>query len=168
MKDIKTNAMRLLDQHRISYQVHTYPHHDKEAVDGVTVAVMLNEDPERVFKTLVTQGGPRSYYVFVIPSAAELDLKKAARLVHEKSLALIPVKELLSVSGYIRGGCSPLGMKKKYPTLIHKTAADWDTIIFSGGQIGCQIEMNPQDLKQVADIQFEDLIRETAVNSIKR
>lgn len=164
LKEIKTNAMRLLDQHRISYQVHTYPHHDKEAVDGVTVASMLNEDPKRVFKTLVTQGAPRAYYVFVIPSAAELDLKKAARLVHEKSLSLIPVKELQSVSGYIRGGCSPLGMKKKYPTLIHKTAMDWDTIIFSGGQVGCQIEMRPQDVKQVADVQFEDVIRSDAAS----
>ena len=119
MKEVKTNAMRLLDKQKLAYQVHTYPHHDKEAVDGVSVAEMLNEDPAHVFKTLITQASSKACYVFVIPVAAELDLKKAAKAVNEKAVELIPVKNLLGVSGYIRGGCSPIGMKKLFPTVIH-------------------------------------------------
>lgn len=107
MKEIKTNAMRILDKQKLAYQVLSYPHHDKEAVDGVSVAAMLNEDPAHVYKTLITQASSKAYYVFVIPVAAELDLKKAAKAVNEKAVELIPVKNLLGVSGYIRGGCSP-------------------------------------------------------------
>lgn len=159
MKEVKTNAMRLLDKQKHAYQVHTYPHHDKEAVDGVSVAAMLNEDPAHVFKTLITQASSKACYVFVIPVAAELDLKKAAKAVNEKAVELIPVKNLLGVSGYIRGGCSPIGMKKLFPTVIHSSALDYETILFSGGQIGTQIEMAPQLLADLIHARFEAIIR---------
>ncbi|EEF67899.1 YbaK/EbsC protein [Holdemania filiformis DSM 12042] len=159
MKEIKTNAMRILDKQKLAYQVHTYPHHDKEAVDGVSVAAMLNEDPAHVYKTLITQASSKAYYVFVIPVAAELDLKKAAKAVNEKAVELIPVKNLLGVSGYIRGGCSPIGMKKLFPTILHQTALEQATIIFSGGQIGTQIEMAPQSLADLIHARFAAVIR---------
>lgn len=155
MKAVKTNAMRILDQHKISYVTHEYPHKDKEAVDGETVAQLLNQDPKKVFKTLITQGKSKQYYVFVIPVLMELDLKHAASIVQEKSVEMIPVKQINSVSGYIRGGCSPIGMKKVFKTQIHHSALDWDTIIFSGGQIGTQIEMDPRDLIKIIPAAFE-------------
>ena len=160
MKEVKTNAMRFLDKHQVEYQVHTYPHHGNEAVDGVTVATYLNQPVEQVFKTLITQAPSRNYHVLMIPVAQEVDLKKAAREASEKSLELIPVKNLLAVSGYIRGGCSPLGMKKQFDTLIDETALLFDTIIFSAGQIGCQIEMNPETLSELIPLRFADLTRE--------
>ena len=160
MKEVKTNAMRFLDKHQVEYKVHTYPHHGNEAVDGVTVAQLLDQPEDQVFKTLITQAPSRNYHVLVIPVAQEVDLKKAAREAGEKSLELIPVKSLLSVSGYIRGGCSPLGMKKQFDTLIDETALLQDTIIFSGGQIGCQIEMNPETLAELIPVRFVDLVRD--------
>ena len=159
MKEVKTNAMRILDKQKLTYQVHAYPHHDKEAVEGGSVAAMLNEDPAHVFKTLITQASSKAYYVFVIPVADELDLKKAAKAVGEKAVELIPVKNLFSVSGYIRGGCSPIGMKKSLPTIIHSSALELETILFSGGQIGTQIEMAPQALAELIHARFEAVIR---------
>ena len=120
---------------------------------------MLNEDPAHVFKTLITQASSKAYYVFVIPVADELDLKKAAKAVGEKAVELIPVKNLFSVSGYIRGGCSPIGMKKSLPTIIHSSALELETILFSGGQIGTQIEMAPQALAELIHARFEAVIR---------
>ena len=120
---------------------------------------MLNEDPAHVFKTLITQASSKACYVFVIPVAAELDLKKAAKAVNEKAVELIPVKNLLGVSGYIRGGCSPIGMKKLFPTVIHSSALDYETILFSGGQIGTQIERAPQLLADLIHARFEAIIR---------
>ena len=146
MKEIKTNAMRILDKQKLAYQVHTYPHHDKEAVDGVSVAAMLNEDPAHVYKTLITQASSKAYYVFVIPVVKELNLKAAAKSVGEKSVEMIPVSEIQKVTGYIRGGCSPIGMKKQYQTIIDESCTKWDTIIISGGKIGTQIELSPEQL----------------------
>lgn len=151
----KTNAMRILDQHQIVYRVHEYAHHEKEAVDGITVAALLNEDPKRVFKTLVTRGKSKQIYVFVLPVMQELDLKHAASLVNEKSVEMIPVKEINSVTGYIRGGCSPIGMKKAFATQIDHSALEYETIFFSGGQIGVQIEMDPRELEKVISVGFD-------------
>lgn len=155
MKIGKTNAMRILDQHKVSYTVHEYPHHNDEAVDGLTVAGLLNQNPNQVFKTLVTQGKSRQYYVFVLPVNEELSLKHAAVLASEKSVEMIPVKEINQVTGYIRGGCSPLGMKKVFKTWIHHSALNFDTIFFSGGKIGLQIEMNPKELYGIIPVSFD-------------
>ena len=121
-REEKTNVMRLLDQRKVPYTPHAYPHGDGEAPDGVTVARSLGLDPDRVFKTLVTKGASGGYYVFDIPVAATLDLKKAARAVGEKSVAMLPSKELLPLTGYVHGGCSPVGMKKPFPTVFHRSA----------------------------------------------
>jgi Cys-tRNA(Pro)/Cys-tRNA(Cys) deacylase len=153
---VKTNAMRLLDAAGISYTSHTYDASDG-SIDGVSVAHKLGEEPERVFKTLVTVGASRNYYVFVLPVENELDLKKAARTVKEKSIEMIPVKDINKVTGYIRGGCSPIGMKKQYPTVVDETAILFDTIIFSGGKIGFQIEMAPDDLFALIGAQACDI-----------
>ena len=140
----KTNVMRVLDQKKIKYTSH---HLDiTEALSGVEMAAMLNQDPSRVFKTLVTVGKTKANYVFVIPVAEELDLKKAAKAVGEKSIEMIKSKELLPLTGYVHGGCSPIGMKKSLKTTIHETAKDFDTIMFSAGKIGYQVEMNVKDL----------------------
>lgn len=156
MAVVKTNAMRLLDAAGISYTSHTYDASDG-SIDGVSVAQKLGEEPERVFKTLVTVGASRNYYVFVLPVENELDLKKAARTVKEKSIEMIPVKDINKVTGYIRGGCSPIGMKKQYPTVVDETAILFDTIIFSGGKIGFQIEMAPDDLFALIGAQACDI-----------
>lgn len=156
MAVVKTNAMRLLDAAGISYTSHTYDASDG-SIDGVSVAHKLGEEPERVFKTLVTVGASRNYYVFVLPVENELDLKKAARTVKEKSIEMIPVKDINKVTGYIRGGCSPIGMKKQYPTVVDETAILFDTIIFSGGKIGFQIEMAPDDLFALIGAQACDI-----------
>lgn len=141
-KEIKTNVMRILDQSKVSYRAHYYDHEDG-AIDGVAVAAKLGQEIGRVFKTLVTQGASRNYYVFVIPVAQELQLKAAARSVGEKSIEMLPLKELTKVTGYIRGGCSPIGMKKSFVTVIDKSCERFETIIFSAGKIGTQIEMDP-------------------------
>lgn len=148
----KTNAMRILDKEAIAYLVHTYDPGDK--IDGISVAEKLVQDPKQVFKTLVTQGKSKNYYVFVIPVAAELDLKAAASAVQEKSVEMIPVKEINKVTGYIRGGCSPVGMKKQYPTVIDSSAQGLAQMIVSGGKIGVQIELSPQDLVGAAHAHF--------------
>ena len=154
--DIKTNAIRLLEQKKIKFNVHTYI--SDGAISGVEVALHLNQDPNHVFKTLVTIGKSNRYYVFVIPVNKELDLKKAASFVNEKYVEMIKSKDLLQITGYIHGGCSPIGMKKQFTTTIHETATNFDTIIFSAGKIGYQIEMNVNDLKKVINFELASLV----------
>ncbi len=156
MGNIKTNAMRILDSNNIPYL--EYVLNIKEAVDGVTCANMLGKDLESTFKTLVTKGKSGGYYVFVIPVAEKLDLKKAANSVGEKYVEMIPLKDLLSVAGYVHGGCSPIGMKKVYTTVIDETAILFDKIIFSGGKIGYFIEINPLDVEKVIPVSFVDIV----------
>ena len=145
-KDEKTNVMRILDQKKVPYTPHTYPHEEGVAVDGVTVAKSMGQDPEAVFKTLVARGASNALYVFDIPVADSLDLKKAARAVGEKSVAMLHQKELLPLTGYVHGECSPVGMKKQYPTVFDETAEILDTITVSAGKIGYQVELSPADL----------------------
>lgn len=156
MAQPKTNAMRMLEKEKVAYTFHEYPH-DDGAIDGLAVAGKLGQDPARVFKTLVTQGASRAFYVFVIPVAAELDLKKAARAVGEKSVAMLHVADLLKTTGYIRGGCSPVGMKKRFVTVVDASAENWPTIMVSAGRIGAQVELRPADLLMVTGAALEDL-----------
>ncbi len=151
----KTNVMRILDQMNITYREHTYD--SSEAISGTEVASILGEDPDQVFKTLVTVGASRQNYVFVIPVTRELNLKKAARAAGEKSIQMIKSKELLPLTGYVHGGCSPIGMKKFFSTFLDETAMLFDTILFSGGRIGFQVEMNPEDLRAVIPFEYADL-----------
>ena len=157
-KEEKTNVMRVLEQKGIPFTPHTYPHEDGVAVDGVTVARSMGQDPECVFKTLVARGASKALYVFDIPVGDTLDLKKAARAVGEKSIAMLPQKELLSNTGYVHGGCSPVGMKKQYPTVFHESALDYDTIYISAGKIGAQVELAPGDLLGLLRAGTADLI----------
>lgn len=143
-KEDKTNVMRLLDAANIAYTPHTYD--PNGPTDGVSVANILGQDEGAVFKTLVTRGASGGYYVFDVPVAESLDLKKAARAVGEKSVAMIAQKELLPLTGYVHGGCSPIGMKKPFPTVFHETVILYDTICVSAGKIGCQVECAPEDL----------------------
>ena len=159
MAEQKTNVMRVLEQKKIHYTAHSYPHGD-EAVDGLTVAKITGQDPAKVFKTLVAQGASKKFYVFVIPVAAELDLKKAAKAVGEKSIAMVKVSELLGLTGYVRGGCSPVGMKKQYPTFYHNSAEGLDTLLVSAGKIGWQIELAPAELIKLTRGRTADLIAE--------
>jgi Cys-tRNA(Pro)/Cys-tRNA(Cys) deacylase len=145
-KEEKTNVMRVLEQKKIPYTAHAYPHDGDQAPDGVTVAQSLGQDPQRVFKTLVTKGASGGYYVFDIPGPETLDLKKAAKAVGEKSIAMLPSKELLPLTGYIHGGCSPVGMKKQFPTVFHDSCLELETICVSAGKIGLQVEVDPADL----------------------
>ncbi len=147
-KEDKTNVMRLLDQAGVAYVPHSYPHEDG-AVDGVTVARMTGQDPDRVFKTLVTKGASGNYYVFPIPVGAALDLKKAAKAAGEKSVAMLPQRELLPLTGYVHGGCSPVGMKKRFPTIFDETCLLFDTILVSAGKIGYQVEVDPEALMEL-------------------
>lgn len=153
-KQQKTNVMRVLDAAGIVYSEHTYA---PELTNGVEVADALGEQPERVFKTLVTVGKSGSNYVFMIPVAEELDLKKAASVVGEKSVAMLKAKDLLPLTGYIHGGCSPIGMKKQFRTVIHQTAERLDRIFFSGGRVGFQIELAPQELFALIPIEYGDV-----------
>ena len=145
MAEFKTNVMRILDKAKITYKAHTYDHSDG-AIDGAAVAVKMGQNPEQVFKTLVTKGAGRDYYVFVVPVLKELDLKRAAKSVGEKHVEMIHVKDINKVTGYIRGGCSPIGMKKQFVTVFDKSAENIETIIVSAGKIGYQIELAPKDL----------------------
>ena len=154
----KTNAMRILDKHKISYELLTYE--AKEAVDGVTVASKIGKCTEEVFKTLVTRGASKEIYVFVVPVEKELDLKKAAKVVKEKKIEMIPVSEINKLTGYVRGGCSPVGMKKNYQTIIHESAKNLSSFVVSGGKICLQIEVKPVDLVKVIPIQFDSIIVE--------
>lgn len=155
----KTNVMRLLDGMGIPYTPRSYPA-DGSVPSGVEAARLMDEDPSHVFKTLVTQGASRRYYVFVIPVAEELSLKKAAAVVGEKSIAMLKSKDLLPLTGYVHGGCSPIGMKKHFPTYIHHTAGQFDHIYVSAGQRGLQIRIAPEDLIREARAEVADVIRE--------
>ncbi len=154
----KTNVMRVLDAKKIEYISHCYTQTD--AISGVEIAAVLEQNPDKVFKTLVTQGSSKNYFVFMVPVEKELDLKKAAKSVGEKSIGMIKSKELLPLTGYIHGGCSPIGMKKQFVTTIHNTASGFDTIIFSAGKIGYQVELPLDSLKKVVRINTADIICE--------
>ena len=154
----KTNALRMLSQHRLPFAAHDYT--DSGAVSGPEVAAALGEDPEKVFKTLVTVGKSGQHYVFVLPVCRELDLKKAAAAVKEKNVAMIPQKELLPLTGYIHGGCSPIGMKKLFPTVLHLSAGQLETLCVSGGRIGLQVELAPAALGQLVPYTLADIVTE--------
>ena len=145
MAEFKTNVMRMLDKEKVPYTPHTYDHGDG-AIDGASVAAKMGQDPARVFKTLVTQGAGKSYFVFVVPVLAELDLKKAAKAVGEKSIEMIPQARLLPLTGYVHGGCSPVGMKKPFPTVLDGSVEGLDAIVVSAGKIGAQVELAPAAL----------------------
>lgn len=151
----KTNVMRILDQKKVPYQAHSYVMTD--AVSGMEVADALGENPHQVFKTLVTLGAAGKNYVFVVPVCRELNLKKAAKAVQEKSIEMLKSRELLPLTGYIHGGCSPIGMKKLFTTVIDASAQDWETVIFSGGKIGYQVEMKLDDLRKVIPFTLQDI-----------
>ena len=149
----KTNAIRQFDGHKLPYTLHTY----EGVISGTDVAAYMGQIPATVFKTLVTTGKTGAHYVFMIPVAQELDLKKAAKAVGEKSIAMLPQKELLPLTGYVHGGCSPVGMKKLFPTVIHETAISHKNIFFSGGKIGLQIQASPTVLEQLVSLTYADL-----------
>ncbi len=151
----KTNVMRVLDSKKIKYESHTYE--PDATLTGEEIAGILGEPVEKVFKTLVTQGKTNAYYVFVVPVAKELDLKKAAKTAGEKSIAMIKQKELLPLTGYVHGGCSPIGMKKQFKTFIHETAEGYDKIFVSAGKVGAQIELAPSDLIEVTRSNLADI-----------
>ena len=155
-KDDKTNVMRVLEKNKILYTSYTY--NPDPTMTGEEIAVLLNEDPSHVFKTLITQGKSNVDYVFIIPVGQELDLKKAAKATGEKSISMIKQKELLPLTGYVHGGCSPIGMKKQFKTFIHETAKDYTTIFVSAGRVGCQIEIAPADLMKVTKCELVDII----------
>ena len=157
-KEEKTNVMRTLEQKKIAYTAKTYPHGEGDAIDGVSVARAVGLEAEMVFKTLVCKGASGGYYVFDIPVAENLDLKKAARAVGEKSVAMLPQKELLPLTGYVHGGCSPVGMKKQFPTVFHATAADLPAIMVSAGRIGHQVQCDPQALLSLLGAKTADII----------
>ena len=155
-KEVKTNAMRMLDRAKVSYSYEEYECDD--FTDGIQTADKLGYDHKLVYKPLVTTGKTGNHYVFVIPIEAEIDFKKAAKVVGEKSLEMLHLKDLTKVTGYVRGGCTAIGMKKQFPTFIHESAADFDTIIISGGRLGVQLILSPQDLIKVTRGQFADII----------
>ncbi|MBP1890180.1 Cys-tRNA(Pro)/Cys-tRNA(Cys) deacylase [Clostridium moniliforme] len=154
----KTNAMRILDKNKIEYNSLTYDASDGH-IDGAAVAEKTGQDPKTVYKTLVTMGNSKNLYVFVLPVLEELDLKKGAKVSGEKKIEMIHVKDINKLTGYIRGGCSPIGMKKQYKTFIQKDALNLEKIVFSGGKIGLQIEMNPKDIEKAIRVEFEDIIK---------
>ena len=156
MKTIKTNAIRQLDKAKLNYEIYTYE--CDGFLEGTEVAKITNQNPDHVFKTLVCISPTKNYYVFLIPVACELDLKKCAKTVHEKHIELIHVNDLLKTTGYVRGGCSPIGMKKCFPTYIHESCLNLEKIIFSGGKLGIQIAMMPNDLIELIHAQTADLI----------
>ncbi len=154
-KEIKTNAMRILDKLKVSYKVNFYE--CDEFIDGIHIADMLGQSYDNTLKTLVLYGKSKNYYVFALPIAEELDMKKAARIVGEKSLEMVHVKDINAVTGYIRGGCTPIGMKKQYRTVIHETARLYDEIIVSGGKLGTQLLLSPDDLAKACGGEFADI-----------
>jgi Cys-tRNA(Pro)/Cys-tRNA(Cys) deacylase len=154
--DEKTNVMRILDQKKINYLAHNYE--STGAISGMEVAAALGQDPKRTFKTLVTIGKTKNHYVFMVPVDGELNLKKAAKSVGEKSIEMIKSKELLPLTGYIHGGCSPIGMKKTFETVIHETAQEYETIMFSAGKIGYQVELSLADLQKVVRVKAADIV----------
>ncbi|MCI8659152.1 MAG: Cys-tRNA(Pro) deacylase [Eubacterium sp.] len=152
----KTNVMRVLDSKKISYESHTYE--PDATMSGEQIAALLGEDADKVFKTLVTQGKSGQYFVFVVPVKEELDLKKAAKEANEKSVSMIKQKELLPLTGYVHGGCSPIGMKKQFVTYIHQTALQYETIFVSAGKVGYQVELSLEDLIQTAGCRLADIV----------
>lgn len=154
--EFKTNVMRILDKMIVNYKSHSYVNTD--AISGIDVANTLNQNPDQVFKTLVTIGKSKKYYVFLIPVANELDLKKAANSVNEKSIEMLKSKDLFAITGYIHGGCSPIGMKKSFITTIDDSATKFETIIFSAGKIGYQVEMNLEELKKVIPFNLSNIV----------
>ena len=158
LKLLKTNAMRILDKNKINYEVNTYE--CDEFIDGVTIADMLGQPYEQSFKTLVTKGKSGEHFVFVLPVHMEVDLKKAAKAVGEKSIEMIHVKELKDLTGYIRGGCTSIGMKKQFKTVVHESALGFERIIISAGCIGAQIILAPKDLQKVTRAEFKDIVME--------
>ena len=156
MSTFKTNAMRILDKHKIAYK--TYCYNNTKALSGVEIAATLKQNPAQVFKTLVTVSKSGTHYVFMIPVAEELDLKKAAKSVNEKFVEMLKQKDLLPLTGYVHGGCSPIGMKKQFKTITHITAEKFSTIIFSAGAIGYQVELSITDLKKIIPLQTADII----------
>ena len=155
-KQDKTNCMRVLESKKIAYTPHLYE--ADPTLTGGDIAAILGEEPHQVFKTLVTVGKPQRYYVFVVPVNAELDLKKAAEAAGEKSVSMIPQRDLLPLTGYVHGGCSPIGMKKRFPSFIHQSAAGLSQIFVSAGRVGCQVELAPEDLIRVAELVPADLV----------
>ena len=155
-KQDKTNCMRVLESKKISYTPHLYE--ADPSLSGEDIARILGEEPSQVFKTLVTTGKPQRYYIFVIPVNAELNLKKAASAVGEKSVSMIPQRDLLPLTGYVHGGCSPIGMKKRFPSYIHESVSGLDRIFVSAGRVGCQVELDPADLVRVAELTVKDLV----------
>ncbi len=160
-KEAKTNAMRLLDRQKIPYTVNLYE--CDEFIDGVHVADQLGQSYDSSFKTLVTVGRSGGHYVFVLPVDKELDLKKAAKTVGEKSVEMVHVKDILALTGYIRGGCTPLGMKKTFPTVIHESVLRFPQVIISGGRIGAQIMLSPDDLLRATGAKTADILKEENV-----
>ena len=154
-KQEKTNVMRFLEQKKIPYKMHDYT--GSGAIAGEEVARVLGENPDEVFKTLVTVGKSKQNYVFIVPVNKELNLKKAASAVGEKSIEMIKSKDLLGLTGYVHGGCSPIGMKKQFPTVVHNTAEAMENILFSGGKIGVQVELKTEDFKKIINIKFADI-----------
>ena len=153
----KTNAIRIIEQKNLNYQFHNYV--GTSAISGEDVAKVLNQDPNHVFKTLVTIGKSNNHYVFLVPVNMELDLKKAAIAVNEKNIEMIKSKDLLPLTGYIHGGCSPIGMKKQFTTIIDESAILYDTIMFSGGKIGYQVEMSIDELSKVVEFKLADITK---------
>ena len=151
----KTNVMRRLEKGKVQYVSHNYE--NTGAVSGMEVATALGQDPDMAFKTLVTVGKTKNHYVFLVPVSRELDLKKAAKSVGEKNIEMIPQKELLPLTGYVHGGCSPIGMKKRFRTVIDASAANFDTILFSGGKIGMQVQTSLEELKKVLTFELHDI-----------
>lgn len=156
MVKVKTNAIRILDSKKITYEVLTYENQDGK-IDGVSVAVKIGKDPREVYKTLVAQGASKSIYVFVIPVEAELDLKKAAKAAREKNVEMIPVKDILKWTGYIRGGCSPIGMKKEYKTFLDESCLELESMVVSAGKIGVQIVIDPKMLVNLTRAETPDV-----------
>ena len=157
-KDDKTNVMRVLEGKKVQYISHMYEPDD--TMSGEEIAALLGEDAQKVFKTLVTTGKSGQHYVFVIPVKEELDLKKAAKAVSEKSISMLPQKELLPLTGYVHGGCSPIGMKKAFPTIIHETACNFEKIFFSAGKVGYQVEVSVNDIDKVVRVCYADVVTE--------
>ncbi|MDE7365489.1 MAG: Cys-tRNA(Pro) deacylase [Ruminococcus sp.] len=155
-KEVKTNAMRFLDKSKIAYTIQTYE--CEEFIDGVHVAEKLNQPPDETFKTLIAQGKSGNYYCFLLPVAMELDLKKSAKSVGEKSVELLHVKDITKVTGYVRGGCTPIGMKKQFMTVIHKSAENLELFYISGGRIGTQIRLSPNELVKAMRGKFDDIV----------
>ena len=156
-KNIKTNAVRIAEKAKISFEAINYE--SDGFLEGTAIADKLGMPYDRTFKTLVTKGKPGDFFVFVVPVAEELDLKKAAKAVGEKSVEMLPVKDLLATTGYVRGGCSPIGMKKQFRTIIHQSSKNFETIMFSGGRLGTQLKMSPLDLANLINGEFADIIK---------